>query len=206
MWDPAVCIQCDKCVLVCPHAVIRAKVFDPTALDGAPEAFKTPPPSGRSFRMQRTPSRSRPRTAPAAACASRPARPRTRATPAAKPSTWCPQPPLREQQAANWDFFLGLPEVDPSTAEPHLGQGLRSCCSRCSSFPARAPAAAKHHISNCCRSCSAIARSSPTPPAARPSTAATCRRRHGPRTTRAAARPGPTRCSRTTPSSASASA
>ena len=41
VWETDLCIQCGKCVLVCPHAVIRAKVADSAALDGAPESFKT---------------------------------------------------------------------------------------------------------------------------------------------------------------------
>ena len=28
VWDAKLCIQCGKCVLVCPHAAIRAKVYD----------------------------------------------------------------------------------------------------------------------------------------------------------------------------------
>ena len=36
VWDPALCIQCNKCSLVCPHAAIRAKVYDPAALAQAP--------------------------------------------------------------------------------------------------------------------------------------------------------------------------
>jgi pyruvate-ferredoxin/flavodoxin oxidoreductase len=39
IWDPSICIDCAKCALVCPHAAIRLKVFDPTALEGAPEGF-----------------------------------------------------------------------------------------------------------------------------------------------------------------------
>src|SRR5690349_24875541 len=40
VWDQQICIQCGKCVLVCPHAVIRAKVYEPQSLSGAPPAFK----------------------------------------------------------------------------------------------------------------------------------------------------------------------
>jgi pyruvate-ferredoxin/flavodoxin oxidoreductase len=40
-WDPDVCIQCNKCVLVCPHAAIRAKVYDPNELEGASDTFKS---------------------------------------------------------------------------------------------------------------------------------------------------------------------
>ncbi len=41
IWDPEICIDCAKCALVCPHAAIRMKVYDPAALDGAPEGFKS---------------------------------------------------------------------------------------------------------------------------------------------------------------------
>jgi pyruvate-ferredoxin/flavodoxin oxidoreductase len=39
VWDPEICIQCGKCVMVCPHAVIRMKVYDPAELHDAPETF-----------------------------------------------------------------------------------------------------------------------------------------------------------------------
>ncbi len=41
IWDPAICIQCNKCAFVCPHAAIRVKAFDPIALAGAPDGFRT---------------------------------------------------------------------------------------------------------------------------------------------------------------------
>ena len=41
VWDPDVCIQCNKCVMVCPHAVIRSKVYAPSVLEGAPTTFKS---------------------------------------------------------------------------------------------------------------------------------------------------------------------
>jgi pyruvate-ferredoxin/flavodoxin oxidoreductase len=41
VWDPRVCIQCNKCALVCPHAAIRAKVYEPNQLQGAPEGFQS---------------------------------------------------------------------------------------------------------------------------------------------------------------------
>ena len=41
VWEPDLCIQCGKCVLVCPHAVIREKVYDADRLNGAPETFKS---------------------------------------------------------------------------------------------------------------------------------------------------------------------
>ena len=37
VWDPKICIQCNQCALVCPHAAIRAKVYEPEALAGPPD-------------------------------------------------------------------------------------------------------------------------------------------------------------------------
>jgi pyruvate-ferredoxin/flavodoxin oxidoreductase len=40
IWDPSICIDCAKCALVCPHAAIRMKVYEPSAVDGAPDTFQ----------------------------------------------------------------------------------------------------------------------------------------------------------------------
>ena len=47
VWDPKICIQCGKCALVCPHAAIRAKVYDPAILEGKPRRPSNPPTSRR---------------------------------------------------------------------------------------------------------------------------------------------------------------
>src|SRR4029079_9206698 len=41
VWDAKVCIQCNQCALVCPHAAIRAKVYDESSLSSAPSTFKS---------------------------------------------------------------------------------------------------------------------------------------------------------------------
>ena len=89
VWDPDVCIQCGKCVLVCPHAVIRAKVYDAAELADAPATFKSADAKlARSCPDKKYTLQVAAKTAPAARCASKSARPRTRATSAARPSTW----------------------------------------------------------------------------------------------------------------------
>ena len=39
IWEPKLCVECGKCALICPHAVIRAKVYDESLLAGAPASF-----------------------------------------------------------------------------------------------------------------------------------------------------------------------
>ncbi len=84
VWDPDTCIQCGECSLVCPHAVIRMKIYDPAKLAGAPPTFKSTEAKGAEFKGQKfTPAGLRRSTARAAACASAPAPP-TRRTPRAR--------------------------------------------------------------------------------------------------------------------------
>jgi len=53
VWDTDLCIQCGKCVLVCPHSVIRAKVYDSSHLTNAAATFKTAKPRWREFESMR---------------------------------------------------------------------------------------------------------------------------------------------------------
>ncbi len=50
VWDPSVCIQCNKCAFVCPHATIRAKVYDPKELAGAPAPFQSADFKGADYK------------------------------------------------------------------------------------------------------------------------------------------------------------
>ena len=88
VWDEALCIQCGKCVLVCPHAVIRAKVYAPDRLAGAPRGLQVG--AGALARVRggtlHAPGRAR-GLHRAARSASRCARPRARARCATRPST-----------------------------------------------------------------------------------------------------------------------
>jgi len=110
VWDPEVCIQCGKCVLVCPHAVIRSKVYEAADLDGAPATFKSqaarlPEWKGLHYTIQVAPEDC---TGCALCVDVCPARNKSEAR--LKAINMMPQPPLRVAERANWDFFLDMPE------------------------------------------------------------------------------------------------
>jgi pyruvate-ferredoxin/flavodoxin oxidoreductase len=112
VWDEALCIQCGKCVLVCPHAVIRAKVYDEKHLAGAPDTFKTVPArwkdmKDRKYTLQVAPEDCTGCTLCVQVC---PAKSKSEVKHRA--INMAPQPPLREPEAANWEFFLKIPDTD----------------------------------------------------------------------------------------------
>jgi len=49
VWHPEICIQCGNCVMVCPHAAIRARYYDESVAIGAPTGFASAPLAGRGF-------------------------------------------------------------------------------------------------------------------------------------------------------------
>jgi pyruvate-ferredoxin/flavodoxin oxidoreductase len=119
-WDQELCIQCGKCVLVCPHSVIRAKVYDDSYLGGAPDTFKSVPArwkdmKDRKYTLQVAPEDCTGCTLCVQVC---PAKSKSEVKHRA--INMVPQPPLRESEAANWDFFLKIPET--SRTQLSLGQ------------------------------------------------------------------------------------
>jgi pyruvate-ferredoxin/flavodoxin oxidoreductase len=112
VWDKDICIQCGKCVLVCPHSVIRAKIYEAAQLTGAPPTFQTTVPRWREFKDLRYTLQVAPEdcTGCALCVAVCPVKNKTETR--LKAINMRPQPPLRESENANWSFFLKLPEPD----------------------------------------------------------------------------------------------
>jgi pyruvate-ferredoxin/flavodoxin oxidoreductase len=120
VWADDLCIQCNKCAFVCPHATIRAKVFDPDLLQGAPEGFRSqrwrgPGHEGQAYAIQVAPEDCTGCTLCVQVC---PAKDKT--NPRRKALNMVAQRPVREREAGYWDFFLGLPEADRTTVKRDL--------------------------------------------------------------------------------------
>ncbi len=112
VWDEKTCIQCGKCVAICPHASIRMKAYDPARLAGAPPTFKStdaraPEWKGLKWTLQVAPEDCTGCCLCVEVC---PAKNKTEVK--LKAINMRPQPPLRLTERDNFNFFLALPEMD----------------------------------------------------------------------------------------------
>jgi len=111
VWEPDVCIQCGKCVLVCPHAVIRSKVYDGSALAGAPKTFKYSDARWKELKDQQYTLQVAVEDCTGCALCVEACPAKDKSQVGRKAINMEPQLPLREQERENWEFFLDLPEV-----------------------------------------------------------------------------------------------
>jgi pyruvate-ferredoxin/flavodoxin oxidoreductase len=114
LWDPQLCIQCGKCAFVCPHAVIRTKVYEPAALAGAPESFLSAESRFKEFPGLKYTLQISPEDCTGCALCFEACPVKDKRQVGRKAINMAEQPPLREREKTNWEFFLGLPEVDRS--------------------------------------------------------------------------------------------
>ncbi len=117
VWEPALCIQCNKCALICPHAAIRPKFFGPEALKAAPKdfvtmEFKSPDQKGMKYALQVAPDDCTGCSLCVEIC---PAESKTEK--GKRAINMMDVVPLREKERRNWDFFLKLPEADRKTVK-----------------------------------------------------------------------------------------
>ena len=120
VWEAAACIQCGKCAMVCPHAAIRIKAYDEDLAGKAPATFKSLKPihkdwTGLAYTIQVAPEDC---TGCAICVDVCPAR--SKRNPEQQALVMAPQAPLLEDERANWDFFLGIPERDRTQINPGL--------------------------------------------------------------------------------------
>ncbi|MCX6954627.1 MAG: pyruvate:ferredoxin (flavodoxin) oxidoreductase [Verrucomicrobia bacterium] len=142
-WDASICIQCNKCVLICPHAAIRAKFYEPAALEGAPAEFKSTPFRSNDFPNQRYTLQVAPEDCTGCSLCVQVCPAKDKTNPRHKAIDMAPQPALLAAERANWDFFLAIPDPDRTKLKPELksSQFLRpliefsGACAGCGETP-----------------------------------------------------------------------
>jgi pyruvate-ferredoxin/flavodoxin oxidoreductase len=110
LWDPRICIQCNKCAFVCPHAAIRAKVYEPHQLAQAPEGFlscdyKAADFKGWKYTIQVAPQDCTGCNLCVMVCPAK-----DKGNPRHKAIDMAPLAPVLERERRNFDYFLGLPD------------------------------------------------------------------------------------------------
>jgi pyruvate-ferredoxin/flavodoxin oxidoreductase len=114
VWERDLCTQCNLCAAICPHAAIRVKVAPEGPLEDAPQGFQTLTYKGKEFRGGHYLLQVAPEDCTGCGLCVEVCPARDKGQPRRKAINMAPQPPLREQQAVHYGYFLSLPEADRS--------------------------------------------------------------------------------------------
>src|SRR5205085_1394665 len=120
VWDPDICIQCGKCVMVCPHAVIRMKVYDAANLKDAPETFLATEARFKEFPHMKYTLQVSPEDCTGCGLCVEACPVKDKGQVGRRAINMAPlvcgqgeqKPPLREREKVNWEYFLSLHDVD----------------------------------------------------------------------------------------------
>jgi len=105
VWDTKTCIQCGKCAMVCPHSVIRIKVYDSRELEGAPATFKSTEARDKEWKGMKYTIQVAPEDCTGCAICVDICPAKNKSETRLKAINMEPQPPLRAQESENWKFF-----------------------------------------------------------------------------------------------------
>jgi pyruvate-ferredoxin/flavodoxin oxidoreductase len=118
VWEPNVCIQCGKCVFVCPHAVIREKVYDPAYLKDAPEGWQAVEARWKEFPDMKYTLSVAPEDCTGCGLCVEVCPAKDKSQVGRKAINMADQPPIRESEAVKWDYFLTIPDMDRTLVSP----------------------------------------------------------------------------------------
>ena len=119
VWEPDICIQCGKCAFVCPHSVIRIKVYGEDELKKAPETFKSTDAKFREFPGYKYTVQVSPEDCTGCALCVEACPAKDKTNPERKAINMAPQPDLRDAESENWEFFTNLPVPDRTKFVPN---------------------------------------------------------------------------------------
>ena len=106
VWEPDLCIQCGKCAMACPHAVIRMKVYEPALLEKAPEGFRATEAKGREFAGKMFTIQVSPEDCTGCGLCVEVCPGKDKTNPNRKAINMTPQPPIRFRERTYWNFFF----------------------------------------------------------------------------------------------------
>jgi len=112
VWEADLCTQCGKCIIACPHAAIRHKVYDPELLRDAPPTFKSADYKAKDFKGMKYTVQVAPEDCTGCTICVEVCPVKDKKEPKRKALNMAPQPPLRETERENFKFYLSLPVVD----------------------------------------------------------------------------------------------
>ncbi len=115
VWDEKICIQCGKCVMVCPHACIRSKIYEPRQLLDAPPTFKSAHPHWKELKDKTYTLQTAVEDCTGCALCVAVCPVKDKSNAGRKALNMAAQLPIRESEHANWDFFLSIPDNDRTT-------------------------------------------------------------------------------------------
>ncbi|MCB9063071.1 MAG: pyruvate:ferredoxin (flavodoxin) oxidoreductase [Halobacteriovoraceae bacterium] len=124
VWDPNSCIQCGKCAMICPHAVVRIKVYEESILEKAPTSFRSTKVKGSEFpektnyTIQVAPEDCTGCELCVEICPAK-----NKEDTSLKAINMTPQLPIKEQEKENWDFFSQIPNFDRNLVKKNTIKG-----------------------------------------------------------------------------------